>query len=250
MRSFSIREVMFCACVSALPTVMGHAGEAGAGLEQTLSGTDWTIASFDPGAGVAAKAYAEGYPAAEAVPATVPGDVHWDLERARKIPNIYYGTNSKDVGWVATKEWWYRKTFSVRDDWKDKTVRLHFDAVDYEADVWLNGQKLGRHEGQFTPFTFDVTEALVRDRENVLVVWIHHAPKPVTDTILNNGGEWAVMGAMRSCYPYWKSMTSSGWDWGCDLVSMGIWQDVRLVASDRLGSRAGDAQALIAADRL
>ena len=217
------------------------------GLEQTLSGTDWTIASFEPGAGVEARAYAEGYPTGAAIQATVPGDVHWDLERAGKIPDPHYGTNSRQSRWAATKEWWYRKTFSVRKDWKGKAVRLHFDAVDYEADVWLNGEKLGRHEGQFTPFTFDATKALNWDRENVLVVWVHAAPKLVTDTIAKSnrvshekdggdstGNVWATLGAIRSQYPYWKSMTNSGWDWGFELVSMGIWQDVRLIASERV----------------
>ena len=63
-----------------------------------------------------------------------PGDVHWDLERIGKIPPIYYGMNSQQIGWVAGKEWWYRKSFIAPTEWKRKTIRLRFDGVDYLND--------------------------------------------------------------------------------------------------------------------
>src|SRR6266487_4195139 len=47
---------------------------------------------------------------------------------------------------------------------------LHFGAVDYLADVWLNGVLIGGHEGGETPFTLDVTDALKPDGENLLAV--------------------------------------------------------------------------------
>jgi len=112
-------------------------------------------------------------PAASAVP----GEVHWDLERAGKIEPICCGLNSQKIDWVAGKEWWYRKTFRLPSEWQGKIVRLQFDGVDYLADVWLNGRHLGRHEGQFTPFEFDATTNLRHDGENVLVVQIHPAPE-------------------------------------------------------------------------
>lgn len=131
-----------------------------ASRELILSGDDWQIVSFEPGQGIARRAFADGYPTAEAIAATVPGDVHWDLERSGRIPPIYYGLNAQKIGWVAGKEWWYRKTFATPQQWQGKTVHLRFDGVDYLADVWLNGQPLGRHEGQFTPFEYDVTKLL------------------------------------------------------------------------------------------
>ena len=47
---------------------------------------------------------------------------------------------------------------------------LHFGAVDYRADVWLDGQYLGRHEGGSTPFTFDITDLVDHEGRSVLVV--------------------------------------------------------------------------------
>ncbi|MBI2929018.1 MAG: hypothetical protein HYY24_25420 [Verrucomicrobia bacterium] len=207
----------------------------------SLSGDDWRIASFEPGKGVELRAFAEGFPAGEAIDAIVPGDVHWDLERAGKIPPIHYGTNSQQIGWVAGKEWWYRKTFTLPPSWKGKTVRLRFEAVDYLTDVWLNGRLLGRHEGQFTPFEFDVGDALRFDLsasedghaggENVLSVQIHAAPETVRKA-RDAGGEWPMALAMRPAYPCWKSPTNWGWDWGTSIITMGIWKDVRLLASE------------------
>ena len=179
--------------------------------ELPLSGDDWKIASFEPGQGLAHHAYGEGFPSAEAVAAIVPGDVHWDLERAGKLPPIYYGLNSRQIGWVAGKEWWYRKTFAAPPSWRGKTVRLQFEGVDYLADFWLNGVRLGRHEGQFTPLEFEVGKILRFDGENVLAVMIHPAPAAVFAATA--GSEWGMMQAVRLTYPCWKSMTNAGWDW-------------------------------------
>lgn len=64
---------------------------------------------------------------------------------------------------------WHIKKF----EWKDgnKRVFLHFGAVNYHADVWLNGEKLGSHEGGFTPFSFEVTDS-IKEGENLLVVLV------------------------------------------------------------------------------
>ncbi len=203
-----------------------------ASRELILSGDDWQIVSFEPGQGIARRAFADGYPTAEAIAATVPGDVHWDLERSGRIPPIYYGLNAQKIGWVAGKEWWYRKTFATPQQWQGKTVHLRFDGVDYLADVWLNGQPLGRHEGQFTPFEYDVTKLLRRDRENVLAVLIHPGPESVRKAIADREAEWPVMGVVRAAYPCWKAATTAGWDWGVKIISMGLWKDVRLLASE------------------
>jgi beta-glucuronidase len=67
---------------------------------------------------------------------------------------------------------WYRKTFA----WKQtagKRVILHFDGAYYKTNVWLNGQKVGEHEGGYTPFSFDVTEQL-KDGSNLLVVAVNN----------------------------------------------------------------------------
>ncbi|MFB6139113.1 MAG: LamG-like jellyroll fold domain-containing protein [Halosimplex sp.] len=54
---------------------------------------------------------------------------------------------------------WYRRTFSVPDEW-DERVLLHFEAVDFEATVYVDGREVTTHEGGYDPFAVDVTDAL------------------------------------------------------------------------------------------
>lgn len=54
--------------------------------------------------------------------------------------------------------------------WKEKRVLLHFGAVDWKTDVWVNDVKVGSHTGGFTPFSFDITAAMNRKGDNKLVV--------------------------------------------------------------------------------
>jgi beta-glucuronidase len=65
---------------------------------------------------------------------------------------------------------WYRYKFTAGDSLKGKFVRLIFHAVNYVADVWLNGSYLGYHEGGYTPFAFDVTSKLLMGGENTIAV--------------------------------------------------------------------------------
>ncbi|MBE2270495.1 MAG: beta-galactosidase, partial [Anaerolinea sp.] len=64
---------------------------------------------------------------------------------------------------------WYQTRFTVPQLWSGQRVFLRFDAVNYLADVWLNGDSLGGHEGGFLPFAFDITDRL-KAGENRLVV--------------------------------------------------------------------------------
>src|SRR2546427_6910614 len=82
----------------------------------------------------------------------VPGD--WNTQQERLL--FYEGTI------------WYKKSFDYQ---RKENTRLfvYFGAANYIADVYLNGEKLGRHEGGFTPFNFEITK-LVRDTGNSLIV--------------------------------------------------------------------------------
>src|SRR5438876_329589 len=82
----------------------------------------------------------------------VPGD--WNSQEERLL--LYEGTI------------WYKKSFDYQ---RKENTRLfvYFGAANYIADVYLNGEKIGRHEGGFTPFNFEVTN-LVRDKSNSLIV--------------------------------------------------------------------------------
>ena len=108
----------------------------------------------------------------------------------------------------------YEKTFSIPSDFTKEKILLHFGAVDQIATVWLNGKKLGSHEGGYLPFSFDITKAVKRDKENLLKV-------EVTDTLSKD-------------YPYGKQTKKRGGMWYTPVS--GIWQSVWLeeVAEDYL----------------
>ncbi len=99
---------------------------------------------------------------------------------------------------------WYRKTFTIPSDWKGKHAWLHFDAVDEEAQVWVNGKDLGTHHGGYSPFEFDLNN-VVKPGDTAAVVVRAFDP---TDQELPVGKQT----------PGWYTYTS------------GIWQTVWLEA--------------------
>ena len=100
----------------------------------------------------------------------------------------------------------YEKTFFVPTDFTKDRILLHFGAVDQIATVWVNGEKMGSHEGGYLPFSFDITEAVKREGENLLKV-------EVTDTLSKD-------------YPYGKQTKKRGGMWYTPVS--GIWQTVWL----------------------
>jgi len=68
---------------------------------------------------------------------------------------------------------WYRKKFDVRKSAPDHRLFVYFGAANYEADVYLNGKKLGNHIGGFTPFAYEITK-LAKEKNNSLVVRVNN----------------------------------------------------------------------------
>lgn len=68
---------------------------------------------------------------------------------------------------------WYHRTFEIPSSWNGQDVLLHFGAVDWEATVYINGQKIGSHQGGYDPFSFNITRALnnSESQEIVVEVW-------------------------------------------------------------------------------
>ncbi|MEO5910982.1 MAG: glycoside hydrolase family 2 TIM barrel-domain containing protein [Pelobium sp.] len=65
---------------------------------------------------------------------------------------------------------WYKKSFDYANIQTDKQYYLYFGAVNYRADVYLNGKKLGTHIGGFTPFNFEIPASYLKEKDNMLVV--------------------------------------------------------------------------------
>lgn len=65
---------------------------------------------------------------------------------------------------------WYKRTFSVPKNWKGKNIILNFGAADWETNVYVNGVKVGTHQGGYDPFSFDITSTLKKSGEQEILV--------------------------------------------------------------------------------
>jgi len=82
------------------------------------------------------------------------------------------------IPYFQTSQWytgygWYRKYFDVPAQWKDKRVFIEFEAAFRDAQIFVNGQEIGRHQGGYTGFTFDITDKIKQGR-NVLAVRLNN----------------------------------------------------------------------------
>ena len=65
---------------------------------------------------------------------------------------------------------WYRRRFTIPKDWKGQRILLHFGAVDYESEVFINGKSLGIHRGGYDPFSFDISPFIAGQGEQEIAV--------------------------------------------------------------------------------
>src|SRR5262245_50880343 len=128
----------------------------------------------------------------------VPGD--WNSQKERFL--FYEGTI------------WYKKSFDYK---KAANTRLfvYFEAANYVADVYLNGEKLGRHEGGFTPFNFEVTN-LVRDQGNFLIVKVDN--KRRRDAVPTLNTDWWNYGGLTRNVKLVETPTTFVRDYSLQLV--------------------------------
>ena len=88
----------------------------------------------------------------------------------------------------------YQRSFTTPSQWRGQRVLLHFGAVDWKADVWVNDVKVGSHTGGFTPFSFDITAALNAGGKNQLTVKVwdptDKGPQPRGKQVSRPEGIW------------------------------------------------------------
>lgn len=152
--------------------------------------------------------------------AEVPGDVYTDLWKAGAIDDPYFGRNSVRAQWVQQYEWWYSYQFNVTEDIENQIVDIVFEGVDYSCEVWLNGNYLGKHEGAFSSFAFNVNKYLRIHKYNNLassnMLMVKLDPPPQVNAL--------VAGKKTPWFgDYWR-----------DLTPFGIWRPVKMVSSGKV----------------
>ncbi len=134
---------------------------------------------------------------------------------------------------------WYRRTFEVPSEWKGQRVLLHFGAVDWSADVWVNGTHLGNHQGGYDPFSFDITDALLPDAAQTLVVKVTDPTdqrwQPRGKQVLKPEGIWytAVTGIWQTV---WLEPVPRGYIRGLKITPVFDQSEV-VVAADVTGGK-------------
>lgn len=149
------------------------------------------------------------------IPATVPGSIYTDLQSAQYINDPYFELNSLHCEWVANRWWTYKSTFIVTECDLENTLKLTFKGIDYSAQIYLNGHKLGSHEGMYIPF-----EAIINDHtivgENTLVCVLEHAPFADAQP------------GYTSTTRYMKARFNYKWDFATRLVNLGLYDEVTI----------------------
>ncbi len=111
---------------------------------------------------------------------------------------------------------WYHRKILVPAKWQNKRILLHFGAVDYECEVFINGRSVGTHWGGCSSFSFDISSFIQLNQIHDLVVRVHDDTRSQTQTTGNQS----------------QSFTSKGTSY---TRTTGIWQTVWLEAVHPLG---------------
>lgn len=141
-------------------------------------------------------------------PTAIESDFNTADWRTLQLPHDWSieGTFDKDSktkqaqGFLPAGKGWYRKTFTVPEDWATKNVSIEFDGVFKNSEVWINGHSLGIRPNGYISFTYELSQYLNFGKENVIAVKVDNDAQP-----------------------------NSRWYTGS-----GIYRNVRLIASEKL----------------
>lgn len=193
---------------------------------------DWRMKAAPEVTAAASDLAQPGFDAAAWHAATVPGTVLTTLIDRGVYPDPDFGLNNMAIPEsLARQDYWYRTEFQTPSGGADRRFTLTFKGINYAAEVWLNGARVGDIEGAFIRGVFDVTDRLRPNAKNALAVRISPPPHPgipheqsIAAGPGENGGALALDGP--------TFVASEGWDWipGIRDRNSGLWQDVVLSA--------------------
>lgn len=164
------------------------------------------------------------------LPATVPGCVHTDLLRAKKIPDPFFGVNELGLQWIEERDWEYKTSFNVSAALlAESEIELCADGLDTVATVFLNGKKVAAVENMFVIHRWQV-KSLLRAGSNELRVVFGSAMNYIRSTRAEFTPPSEFNDPVGNCVRIRKQQCQFGWDWGPRFVTAGIWRGIRLEA--------------------
>jgi beta-mannosidase len=161
--------------------------------------------------------------------ARVPGCIHTDLFRHKRIPDPFWGSNENELQWIEERDWDYRCRFAAQPEFCDyEHIELVAEGLDTVASIRLNGHNIGWTENMFLGHRIDVKQA-IRAGRNILEIrfgspisYIRARRKP------GDFAEWNDR--IGGCSHIRKEQCSFGWDWGPRFATCGVYKPIRLEA--------------------
>ena len=156
----------------------------------------------------------------ETIPATVPGNFELDLMREKRLPDLYFSTDTLAAEALENRHVWYYTAFET--DEPESVLRL--EGVDTAADIFVNGTLVRQTDNMFLPVEID---GGFRRGQNEIVVHIKPACLAARDYILPVSSHalpynYASLALRKAAYLF-------GWDIMPRIVSAGLWKPVKLL---------------------
>jgi exo-1,4-beta-D-glucosaminidase len=219
---------------AAIATAVASSGDttafAGAPSRRSLD-EGWSIQSSS-GVDAPPRVVSEpGFSTADWFPVTLPSTVLAGLVANGEYDDLYVGTNLDDV-WAPRFDvpWWYRTEFEL-DDEPGARTQLHFDGINYRADIYVNGTRVADRErvaGAFRTYAFDVTD-LVHAGSNAIAVRVY--PVDADHDLTITWVDWSPLapdGGMGIWHDVWLTRTG-----GVTLSDPQVVSDLPLPDTDR-----------------
>jgi hypothetical protein len=209
-------------------TARPHAEPKVRGNHKYLSGGNWKLQRASKEVVCGETISRADFNADKWVVATVPGTVLSSYINIGAVPDPNYADNILHISEsFFYSNFWYRNEFTLPADFRDDNIFLNFDGINWKANVFLNGTKIGNIDGGFMRGKFNITNAAVEGKNVLAVEIVKHnhqgaVKEPNAFSHDQNGG---ILGADNPTFH-----ATIGWDWiptvrGRDI---GIWNDVFL----------------------
>ncbi len=195
----------------------------------SLDGAGWkvqnTLFVHDAGQAISKAGYAVG----TWLPARVPGTVLANYLADGAVPDPNFGDQSRQVSEsFFQNDFWYRREFVMPSGTGPSHFLLNFGGINWKADIYLNGAKVGHIDGAFARGKFDVTHDLLPGQTNVLAVLIYKVANPGATherSLWKGSHNGGVLGKDAPTF-----QASLGWNWMVSIRGRdtGIWDHVYL----------------------